>query len=155
LPAEEAPPPAARRRSLAPFDLRPVVLVRRISLFEREVREHLSQAALDALFARAEILSEGETSTIGGKRVFVGSTMLTCDMLALEPILREPADVGTASRLAPLLAKEPSLPARTQAIVKREVERLAHAQPKTVRGETRIRHQGTRVFLDIDVEALL
>ncbi len=132
-----------------------MVQVRRIALIEREVREHLSQAALDAVFARCEVLSEGEVSTGLGKTVFLGSTMLTCDVMVLGEILREPADEGTALRMAALLVKDASLDARAQSIVRREVERITRGKPKSVRGETRIRVRGTRVCLDIDVEAVL
>jgi hypothetical protein len=136
-------------------ELRPMAQVRRIALIEREVREFLSQAALDVVFARMHVISEGEASAAGGKRVFVGSTMLTCDVSSLAEILREPTDEGTTRRLAALLTKEPTLERRIQAVVRREVERIAGALPKSVRGETRIRTQGTHLFVDIDVEASL
>ena len=136
-------------------ELRPMVQVRRIALIEREVREFLSQAALDVVFARMEVISEGEASSSQAKRSFVGSTMLTCDVGALAEIFREPTDEGTTRRLATLLAKEPTLERRIQTIVRKEVERLGGALPKAVRGETRIRTQGTRLFLDVDVEATL
>lgn len=129
--------------------------VRKIPLIEREIREHLSQAALDAVFAHAEVISEGEAGRAQGKAQFLGSTMLTFDVPALGDILREPADEGTARRLAELLAKDKSLDGRIEAIVRREVERIAQRPAKQVRGETRIRTQGTHVFLDIDVEAIL
>lgn len=148
------PPPSPQSRA-APFEMRPLVQVRRIALIEREVRERLSQAALDAVFACAEILSEGEASVAGSQPIFVGSTMLTVDIVDLADILREPADEDTARRLGGLLAKEPSLDARSQGIVRREVERLSQIKPKSVRGETRIRVRGTRIYLDIDVEAVL
>ena len=115
-------------------------------------RSHLR---LDAVFARADVISEGEISGVQGKRAFLGSTMLTCDVASLGEFFREPADEGTARRLAALLGKESSLAQRAQAIVRREVERVTRGKPRTVRGETRIRTQGTRIFLDIDVEAAL
>jgi hypothetical protein len=147
--------PDAPSRNSSRYEMRPLVQVRRIALIEREVREYLSQAALDAVFARSEIISEGEASIVQGKMVFVGSTMLTFEIALLSEILREAADEGTARRMATLLVKEPSLDARTQTIVRREVERITRSKPKSVRGETRIRVRGTRVFLDIDVEAVL
>jgi hypothetical protein len=153
VPAPASTP--AESRKVSPYEMRPMVQVRRIALIEREVREYLSQAALDAVFARSEVISEGEASTVQGKMAFLGSTMLTFDVGALGEILREPADEGTARRMAALLAKDPSLDARTQTIVRREVERITGSKPKSVRGETRIRVRGTRVYLDIDVEAVL
>jgi hypothetical protein len=147
--------PASKSHKASPYEMRPMVQVRRIALIEREVREYLSQAALDAVFDRSEVISEGETSTAQGKSAFLGSTMLTLDVSVLGEILREPADEDTARRMAALLVDEPSLDARAQAIVRREVERITHGRPKSVRGETRIRARGTRVYLDIDVEAIL
>ena len=152
-PAPVAPP--VESRAASPYDLRPMVQVRRIALIEREIREYLSQAALDAVFDRSEVISEGETSSVQGKTIFVGSTMLTFDVGALGEVLREPPDEDTARRMGTLLAKEPSLEARTQLIVRGEVERITRGKPKSVRGETRIRVRGTRVYLDIDVEAVL
>jgi hypothetical protein len=147
--------PAVGSRKASPYEMRPMVQVRRIALIEREVREYLSQAALDAVFDRSEVISEGETSTAQGRSAFLGSTMLTLDVSVLGEILREPADEDTARRMAALLVDEPSLDARAQVIVRREVERITHGRPKSVRGETRIRVRGTRVYLDIDVEAAL
>src|SRR5262245_8714152 len=39
---------------------KPMARVTRIALIEREVREQLSLAALDLLFGRAEVISEGQ-----------------------------------------------------------------------------------------------
>jgi hypothetical protein len=155
MPDEPLANPASEARPTSAYELRPMVQVRKIPLIEREIREHLSQAALDALFASAEIISEGEANQASGKTQFLGSTMLTLDMPALAELLREPADEGTARRLAALLAKDKSLDGRIESIVRREVERITSAKPQSVRGETRIRTQGARVFLDIDVEAIL
>lgn len=142
-------------RPVSTLELRPLARVERIALIGREVREYLSQAALDAVFARAEVMSEGEVSGVQGRSVFLGSTMLTCDVATLGRILREPADEGTARRLTSLLGKEPSLDSRTLPIVRQEVTRITGKRAKSVRGETRLRTQGTKVFLDIDVEAIL
>ena len=155
MPDETAAQPTVETRKVSPYEMRPLVQVRRIALIEREIREHLSQAALDAIFARCEVISEGEVSAGRGKTVFLGSTMLKCDVATLGEILREPADEGTAQRMATLLTKEPSLDHRAQAVVRREVERITRNKPKSVSGETRIRVRGTFVFLDIDVEAIL
>ena len=155
MPDEIIAKPAAVPRETSQYELRPMAQVRKIPLIEREIREHLSAAALDAVFARATLLSEGEASPGQGKTHFLGSTMLTLDVSSLGEILREPADEGTARRLAALLAKDGSLDSRIEPIVRREVERITRGKAQSVRGETRIRTQGTRVFLDIDVEAIL
>jgi hypothetical protein len=155
MPDETIAKPAPEPRQTSRYELRPMVQVRKIPLIEREIREHLSPAALDAVFARAELISEGESGSAKGKTHFLGSTMLTFDVSALAEVLREPADEGTARRLAALLAKDKSLDSRVEPIVRREVERITQGKAQSVRGETRLRTQGTRVFLDIDVEAIL
>jgi hypothetical protein len=155
MPDEPIAKPSPEARPASPRELRPMAQARRIPLIEREIRERLSQAALDAIFAKAQVISEGEAGKGPGKPQFLGSTMLTIDVAVFCEILREPADEGTARRLAALLAKEPSLANRVESVVRCEVERIAAAVPQSVRGETRIRAQGTRVYLDVDVEAIL
>jgi hypothetical protein len=155
MPDETVAKPTGQARTPSAYELRPLAQARKIPLIEREVHEFLSQAALDAIFARCEVLSEGEAGKGQGPGPFVGSTMLTFDVTALGELMREPADEGTARRLAALLAQEKSLAGRIETIVRREVERLIQRQPRQVHGDTRIRTQGTRVFLDIDVEASL
>jgi hypothetical protein len=155
MPDETITSPAPEPRAVAELELRPIARVHRIPLIEREVREHLSRAALDAVFASAEILSEGEVDSAAGRQRFFGSTMLTVDVARLAEILREPADEGTARRLVALLAHDGSLEGRIEAIVQSEVERISGTATQTLRNEARLRTQGTRVFLDIDVEAIL
>ena len=155
MPDETLAKPVTEAHPVSAFELRPMAQARRIPLIEREIREHLSQAALDAVFARADVISEGEADKSQGRPQFLGSTMLTLDVTELSDLLREPADEGTARRLAALLAKDKSLDGRIETIVRNEVERVCRVQTQSVRGETRIRTLGTRVFLDIDVEAIL
>ena len=154
MPDEIVTQAVPKPREVSLYEIRPMAQVRRIGLIEREVRETLSQAALDAVFAHAEVISEGESRQEAGKTSFFGSTMLTCDLASTSEILREPPDDGTARRLAALLLKDKSLDQRIETIVRREVERITSRQPKKVRGETRIRIQSTCVFLDVDVEAM-
>ena len=63
--------------------LRPLARVERISLFEREVKERLSRAALDVLFAAAGVMSEGQRSARNKREAFFGSTMLTFEQLGV------------------------------------------------------------------------
>lgn len=155
MPDEMVVTPAPSPREVSKYEIRPMAQVRRIGLIEREVRETLSRAALDAVFAHAEVMAEGETRQEAGRTVFLGSTMLTCDLAATSELVREPPDDGTARRLGSLLAKDKTLSQRIEPIVEREVERITGLQPKKVRSEIRIRVQGARVFLDVDVEATL
>jgi hypothetical protein len=125
----------------------------RITLFEREVRERLSRAALDIVFARAELLSEGQRSVRGGKEGYFGSTMLTIDLGLLADVLRDACDAGTAHRLVALMECDTTLPRRIRDIADREATRVAAAKLKDLRTHVTIRAQGAKVFIDVDVEA--
>jgi hypothetical protein len=135
--------------------LRPLARVQRIALFEREVRERLSRAALDLVFARAEVISEGQRQTRAGREAYFGSTMMTIDLEALAPALRETCDVSTARRLAALLGTDPAVTARVEAVAARDAARNAGAAPKTLTCELHVEARGVRVFIDVDVEASL
>jgi hypothetical protein len=136
----------------SPTHLRPLARVRRIALFEREVREHLSRAALDLVFERAEVMSEGQRSTRQGQPIYFGSTMLTIDLEALAPQLRESCDAGTARRLATLLGSDAAVAARVKSVAGREAARIAGAKLKAVATEVKVSARGARVFIDVDVE---
>jgi len=133
--------------------LRPLARVERISLFEREVRERLSRAALDLVFAAAKVMSEGQRSARPGKDAFFGSTMLTIDLAAVAGSVRDACDARSAERLAALLAEDASALDRVKAIAEREVQRLTAARPNGLTVEISVRAQGATVFVDADVEA--
>ncbi len=139
----------------APLPARkPMARATRITLFEREVRERLSRAALDIVFARAELLSEGQRSTRGqdGKASYFGSTMITIDLPSLADVLRDACDAGTAHRLVALMEGDTTLPRRIRDIAEREAARIAAAKLKDLRTHVAVRAQGAKVFIDIDVE---
>jgi hypothetical protein len=132
---------------------RPMARAIRIGLFEREVRERPARAALDLLFARAEVISEGQRSQRGGRDAYFGSTMLTFDLPALAVLLRDACDAATALRLAGLLEADGSVGKRVQELAKREAARVAGAHPREVSTHVTIRAQGAKVFIDVDIEA--
>jgi hypothetical protein len=125
----------------------------RIALFEREVRERLSRAALELVLSRAEVISEGQRSVRGGRDAYFGSTMLTIDLPALELLLRDACDAGTARRVAALLETDAQAAAHIELLAGQEAARVAGAAPKTVSTHVVIRPQAAKVFIDIDVEA--
>jgi hypothetical protein len=143
-PSVPVPPVLAPRR--------PMARATRIALFEREVRERLSVAALDLVLARAEVISEGQRSVRGGRDAYFGSTMLTIDLPALAVVLRDPPDAGTARRLATLMAEDAQVEKRVQALATREATRVAGMTLQAVSAHSTIRAQGARVFIDVDVE---
>jgi hypothetical protein len=143
------PRPAKKAAGTA---LRPLARVNRIALFEREVREHLSRAALDLVFERAEVMSEGQRSTRAGQPIYFGSTMLTIDLEGLAPLLRERCDAGTARRLATLLGADAAVATRVKQIATREAARIVGARLRSVGTEVKVNSRGARVFIDVDVE---
>jgi hypothetical protein len=151
--AAAAENPARPKRAGDSLLLRPMARALRITMFEREVRERLSRAALDAILAHAEVISEGQRADRNGKDNYLGSTMVTVDLDNLEPLIREPGDAGTAQRLTKLLRSDGTIKARMDALACREVFRITGTRPKAVRTEIQIRSQGSRVFIDADVEA--
>jgi hypothetical protein len=147
------PPPRLPRKLVASAPgLRPLARVARIALFEQEVRERPSRVALELVFRRAEVISEGQRANRDGRSAYFGSTMLTLDLEILAPSLRESCDAGTARRLAVLLAGDPSVAARVKAIATREAVRLAGGRLRTIATETKVSARGARVFIDVDVE---
>ena len=124
----------------------------RIGLVEREVRERPARAALDLLFARAEVISEGQRSQRGGRDAYFGSTMLTFDLPALSVVIRDACDAGTAVRLAGLLETDPSVGKRVQELARREAARRCGVAPREVSAHVAIRAQGATIFIDVDVE---
>lgn len=127
----------------------------RIALFEKEVRERLSRAALTVLLERVEVLSEGQPSARAGRRVFNASTMLTFDLAKLADVMREPADARTAKRLAAQIGCDADAQARVRAIAAKEAARIVGTRPKSVSAELKVSARGARVFVDVDVEAVL
>jgi hypothetical protein len=157
----DAPVPLPVAASLAPVEdarpsmpaRKPMALATRITLFEREVRERLSKAALDIVFARAELLSEGQRSVRGGKEGYFGSTMLTIDLSSLLDVLRDACDAGTAHRMVALMESDSALPKRIREIAEREAARITGVRLKDIRTHLALRAQGAKVFIDVDVEA--
>jgi hypothetical protein len=132
---------------------KPMARAARVTLFEREVREKLSVAAIEILVERARILSEGQRSASPtAKARYFGSTMLTVDVAALGELVREACDARAAARVAELVRGDGRVTRRVQKIAAREAERLAGGPIRVRPGEVRVRAQGTLVYLDVDVE---
>ena len=111
---------------------RPMARATRIALFEREVRERLSRAALELVLGRAEVMSEGQRGVRNGRDAYFGSTMLTIDLPSLDLLLRDACDAGTARRLAELLESDAEAGTRIEALAETEAARVAGAAPKSV-----------------------
>jgi hypothetical protein len=135
------------------LEKKPMARVQRVTLFEREIREKLSVAAIEILLERAKILSEGQRSASAtAKARWFGSTMITVDVAALGDAVREPCDARAAARVAELVSGDARVTRRVQRIAGREADRLAGATVRVRASDVRVRVQGTLVHLDVDVE---
>jgi len=138
-PGAAAPTPAPRK---------PPATARRVSLYERVMRIDLGTAAIELLFGRAEVLSEGQRQ---GTRYF-GSTMITFDLGASRDLFREECDAADARRVAELLEKDVRVTARARALATAGATERAGAPLARLDAELRVRSAGARVHVDIDVE---
>jgi hypothetical protein len=145
--------PQAIEKAAALPSRKPMARAARVTLFEREVREKLSVAAIEILLERARILSEGKrSSSPTAKARYFGSTMITVDVAALAELVREPCDTRAAARVAELIEGDARVTRRVQKIAGHEAEKLAGGPVRVRAGEVRVRAQGTSVYLDVDVE---
>ena len=94
---------------------KPMARAVRIALFQREIRVRLSPAAADLMFARADVISEGQRAMRGGRDSYFGSTMFTIDLPSLAELLSDACDAGTARRLAGAPGERPRRRRRVQA----------------------------------------
>jgi hypothetical protein len=133
--------------------IRPMLRATRASLFEREVTERLAGAAIEILLGGAEVLSEGRFADDGAGGPWFGSTMLTIDLGRLGSSLREAVDARAAQRAALLVAADPRVTARMRQVAASEAERLAGRRLGVLSTEIRVRAEGTRLKLDVEVEA--
>ncbi len=132
---------------------KPMARAERVTLFEREVRERLSVAAIDLVLDRARILSEGKraASPTAAQRYF-GSTMVTIDVAELAQLVRDPCDVRMTEHLAQLIGDDARMLRRVQKLAEREAQRLCDGPVKVRAGEVRVRAAGTLIYLDVDVD---
>lgn len=125
----------------------------RVTLFEREVHERLSQPALEILLNSAEVLSEGQRvdSLRGGGAVY-GSTMLTIDLAKVSGRVRENCNEEAALRVAGEIATDQRVGTRLKELASEVACRLAGAPVEKLSTEVRVRTRGAVVFIDIDFE---
>ena len=90
--------------------------VRRVSLFEREIRVGLSSAAIEILFDLAQVLSEGAREPDG----YYGSTMITIELARAAALVSDPCDASTVRRLADLVGGDPRVRERARALAAAE-----------------------------------
>ena len=138
--------------TIAALQKKPMARTTCVALFEREVREVLSSAAVEILMSRAKILSEGRRAASPScATAFFGSTMLTIDMAELRGLVNSTLDEKTAQRLAAMMVEDARVMRRVRQIAAAECERLAGAPGGRV-ADVQVRAEGSTIYLDVDVE---
>ncbi|WP_146158521.1 hypothetical protein [Enhygromyxa salina] len=131
--------------------------VRRIPLIRREVRESLSDNALEILFCSAELLIEGDRdletrpSLSDAERVYA-TVMLTLDLSRSAALLRERPDEATAERVAELMRGSDEVRRRLIELARPKLAELFDAAPRSLRIELLpvVRVSGARILIDGD-----
>ncbi len=140
----------------APRLRKPMAKATRVTLFEREVRERLSDAAIELLLGAAKVLTEGQLARgQQGGEAFFGTTMLTMELAAVADAFRERCDEGAAKKVAALMAGDTRIARRARHTAEREATQLAGRTVKTSASDVRFRADGTSVYIDVDLEGTL
>lgn len=135
---------------LVELEKKPMARARRPSLFQKEIHHRLSSAAVELLFDRAHVLSEGQ---VDGDRYF-GSTMISLDLNRLEGDIADTISAETAARFGELAVKDPTLAARAHVVGCAEARRLA-GEICDLQIDVGVRTRGAQLYIDLDIEASL
>ncbi len=128
---------------------KPMVLARRVSLFEREIRIRLSSAAIEILFGAASHLSEGQVED----DQFFGSTMVTIDLGRAADAVSDPCDETAARRVADLVGTDERVLRRARELAVGEARRMAASPIGAAQIDVKTRRTGASLHLDMDIEA--
>jgi hypothetical protein len=134
------------------LERKPMALATRVALFEREVRERLSNAAVELLLSGAQVLAEGSRADgLTAGRAFFGSVMITIDLAQHASGVREKCDELAAERVATMMAEDARVIGRVRRLAESEASHLAGAPIRVHSADVRVRAQGSRVHIDVDV----
>jgi hypothetical protein len=126
-----------------------MAMVRRVSLFEREVTIRLAHVAVDLLHGAARVLHEGELSG----DIYAGSTMLTVDLAHTKHVISDPPDASTAQRIAFLYASDERCREHARRIAVAEARRAAGCDLTMSSVDVESRAKGAQLHLSLNVEA--
>lgn len=129
--------------------LRPVAVCTRASLIAREVSLSLSSAAVEILFSRSHVLSEGHTE----RGAYFGSTMITFDLSRIGDLVTDGAAPDVAERVSALCAGDDRIRDRARNLALAEAEKLAGGALADAQIDVAVSARGVHVHLDIDVSA--
>lgn len=130
--------------------------VRRIPLIRREVRESLSDNALELVFGSAELLVEGDrelaAGQLGDRNRAYATVMVTLDLQPCAALLREPVDEATALRVAELMRGSAAVRRQLIELARPQLAALVDAPARSLRIEMlpSVRVEGTRILIDGD-----
>jgi hypothetical protein len=143
--------------------------VRQLQLIRREIREHLSAAAVELLLSTADVVLEGDGELDGdpdrprspGTRERVYTTLMaTIDLAACAGAIRERTDAATAQRVAELMADNPVVRGKLEARAREHAASVAGLQPDgpdarklQISLDYEVRAEGRRIFIDADIVA--
>jgi hypothetical protein len=127
---------------------KPMVPARRVSLFQRDVQVSLSSAAIDILFKKASVLSEGQVEKSG----YFGSTMITFDCSRAADLISDACNPATVKRVCDLLGADERVRHRARRLGETEAERLAGSKLSRAHVDMRVRASGNHLHIDLDVE---
>jgi hypothetical protein len=128
---------------------KPMAFARRVNLFRREIKDGVSSSGFELLLRAASKISEGQISA-GGH--YYGSTMITIDLDPARGLVRDAADVATATKLATLLEKETRLLDGVRQAALQEAHGIACRPLEELQTDIRVRSEGCKIFVDVDVE---
>ena len=123
---------------------------RRIRLFRRHIVESVSPAAVDVLVESAARISEGQVAADGR---YYGSTMFTIDLERLQDRVCEVCDVVAARRIVQLMESQNEVHRAVARLALQEARRVSGRWLRRVEADVKFRATGSRVFIDVDVEA--
>ena len=126
-----------------------MAMVRRVSLFEREVSVRLAPIAVDLLHDAARVLHEGEL--VGDH--YTGSTMLTVDLARTIDRISDPPDASTAQRIAFLYAGDERCRESARRIAVAEARRASRCELTSTHVDVESRARGAELHLSLNVEA--
>lgn len=126
-----------------------MAMVRRVSLFEREVTIRLAPVALELLHGVARTLTEGELAGEG----YAGSTMLTIDLARTADRISDTPDAATAQRAAALYAEDERCRDHARRIATKEARRIAGCDLVSHTVDLESRSRGAELHVSLNVEA--
>lgn len=136
--------------------LKPPVRVSAIRPLRSRQRTSLSREIEEAMFRHAEVLSEGDSHTLSSGRVYLGSTMITVELLQLGAVFAGMHSERARRELLDVTEGSVRVRLRATRIARAEVaRRVPGADLGTAQVETRVDLRGSQLLIDVDLEVPL